>query len=167
MVDAAVSARVPGSSAPLVEPVAFRWAESRIANPVLRRVLRSPLHWLVSRWLLLLSYEGRRSGRRFTTPVLYVRDGDAYVVTTVRDSAVWWRNFTNGHPATLWVGGEPVPVEGRAETDPSAVADWIASLRDRGHERLPAMLGAPADAASESLESAARTLVYVRFSPVE
>jgi len=144
----------------------WRWVESRVANPVLRWLLRSRLHWLSSRWLLLLSYEGHRSGRRFTTPVLYVRDGDAFVVTTVRDPAVWWRNFSDGHPATLRVRGERIRVEGVAETDPSVVADWLLALRERGHGRLPAVLGVPDDASGPALERAASDLVFVRFTPI-
>ena len=37
---------------------------NRAINPLVGRLLRSPLHWLASRRLALIPYTGRRSGRR-------------------------------------------------------------------------------------------------------
>lgn len=88
--------------------------EAWVVNPLVERLLRSRLHWLASRRLLLLSYEGHVSGTRVTTPVLYERD---VVVTTGRDEADWWKNFPDGHPATLRLDGEPVETLGSAILD--------------------------------------------------
>src|SRR5205807_3639321 len=49
---------------------------NRTANPVLRMVLSSPLHPLVSRHLALITVTGRRSGRRHTFPVAYREEGN-------------------------------------------------------------------------------------------
>ena len=51
-------------------------------NPLIRTVLRSRLHWLLSRWLVLLTWKSRKSGRQRTTPLSYVRDGSAVYLTT-------------------------------------------------------------------------------------
>ena len=119
----------------------FRYLETYVANPILRVLLRSPLHVIASDWLLLLSYRGRRSGTRYTTPVAYQRDGDAIVVTTLREPVVWWRNFRESHPATLWIEGEPVRVRGRAILDPDTIVEWLETLEDRGETRLLGFLG--------------------------
>ena len=48
----------------------------RFGNFFVIGLLRSPLHRLSSGSLLLISYRGRRSGRRFTIPVMYAeREG--------------------------------------------------------------------------------------------
>ena len=44
-----------------------------IINPIMRTLLRSPLHGLLSDSLMLITYTGRRSQRKFTTPVRYLR----------------------------------------------------------------------------------------------
>ena len=44
-------------------------------NPLVRAVLRSPAHRLLSGSVLLLTYTGRRSATRYTIPVQYHRDG--------------------------------------------------------------------------------------------
>ena len=54
----------------------------RIANPTVGAILRSPLHGVMSGSLLLLTFTGRRSGRRITTPVGYQREGDTLRLLT-------------------------------------------------------------------------------------
>ncbi len=47
----------------------------RLINPMMIALMRSPLHAAVSKDILALTFTGRRSGRRFTTPVSYLRQG--------------------------------------------------------------------------------------------
>ena len=42
---------------------------NRVINPLVRALLRSPAHRVMSRGVLLLTYTGRRSGRRYALPV--------------------------------------------------------------------------------------------------
>lgn len=95
---------------------AQRAVEQRIANPLLRRLLQSRLHGLASRWVLLVSYEGRRSGRRYTFPVVYDRQGETLVVVTPSAESTWWRNFTSPYPCTVWVRGEARAAVGEVVT---------------------------------------------------
>jgi len=52
----------------------------RFFNPVISALLRSAFHGLVSGRILLLTYTGRKPGRRYTLRVGYIRDGDALLV---------------------------------------------------------------------------------------
>ena len=76
-------------------------------NPVVRAVLRSPAHRLLSGRLLLLSYTGRRTGERHTIPVQYVREGDALLVTVGwPERKVWWRSLREpGTRVSLMLAG--------------------------------------------------------------
>jgi hypothetical protein len=70
-------------------------------------LIRSPLHWLASRRLALITYTGRRTGRRYTIPVGY-QMADLQVTITVGspDHKVWWRSLTGkGAPVELIVRG--------------------------------------------------------------
>jgi hypothetical protein len=62
---------------------------------------------LVRRRITIASYTGRRSGRRFSTPVGFTRSGDvATIVVMLADAKKWWRNFTgDGGPLTLELDG--------------------------------------------------------------
>jgi F420H(2)-dependent quinone reductase len=53
-----------------------------VANVFVRLVLRSPLHFMLSDNVLLLTYTGRRSGKRYTNPVSYSRAGDVVTIFT-------------------------------------------------------------------------------------
>src|SRR3954454_565649 len=98
------------------------WVLNHLVNPLVRALLRSPLHRLLSRRLVLLRITGRRSGRIFELPVGYVRD-DAGILVTVGapERKQWWHNIDGPTPLTLvlrgrtWsgvaelVGGETTP----------------------------------------------------------
>ena len=42
-------------------------------NPMITWLLRSPLHGLVSKSIMLITYKGRKSSKEYTTPVNYLR----------------------------------------------------------------------------------------------
>ena len=80
---------------------------NRAINPLVRWLIRSPLHRLASRRLALITYTGWRSGHRYTIPVGYEM-GDLQVTIRVGspDRKVWWRSLTGtGAPVELTVRG--------------------------------------------------------------
>lgn len=106
-------------------------------NPLLVALLRSPLHGLASRGLLLLGFTGRRSGRRFTIPVGYQRDGDELtVMASEAPKKSWWRNFHETGPVTLRLRGEERT--GNATLVPPD-SDDFAFRAERTLRRVPAM----------------------------
>ena len=67
----------------------------KIANPIVKALLRSPLHKIASSSLTLLHFTGRKSGRRFTTPLSYVRRRDTVWLLSAH-STRWWMNLRGG-----------------------------------------------------------------------
>ena len=79
---------------------------NRAINPLVRLVLRSPAHGLLSGHLALLSVTGRRSGRTFTFPVGYDRDGDRVTIgVDWPERKRWWRNLLEPAPVEIWLAG--------------------------------------------------------------
>jgi F420H(2)-dependent quinone reductase len=79
---------------------------NRVVNPVVRAVVRSPAHRLLSGHLALLTVTGRRSGRTFTFPVGYQRDGDRVTVgVDWPERKRWWRNLSDAAPVEIWLAG--------------------------------------------------------------
>jgi hypothetical protein len=79
---------------------------NRVVNPIVRAVLRSPAHGLLSGHLALLTVTGRRSGRAFTFPVGYRRDGDRVTVgVDWPERKRWWRNLSDAAPVEIWLAG--------------------------------------------------------------
>ncbi len=81
-------------------------AASRI-NPLVAAVLRSPFHWILSFGLMLITITGRRTGRQYTIPVGYQRDG--HILTILVSEAPkkqWWRNFRDPAAVEVRVRGK-------------------------------------------------------------
>jgi hypothetical protein len=72
-------------------------------NTIVRAILRSPLHRIMSHNIMLLSFTGRKSGKRYAIPVSYVREDDTFTCFT--DSR-WWQNLRGGASVTLLVKGQ-------------------------------------------------------------
>ena len=68
---------------------------NRASTPLVRLLIRSPLRPLASRRLALITYTGRRSGRRYTIPVGYqIADLQVKITVGSPDRKVWWRSLT-------------------------------------------------------------------------
>jgi endonuclease YncB( thermonuclease family) len=83
-------------------------------------LLRSPFHSLISGSILLITYKGRRSGKEYSAPLNYFRDGDTLWVSSVR-KRTWWRNFREKWPIRILL--QRVEFEGRGEaiTEPETL----------------------------------------------
>jgi hypothetical protein len=96
----------------------YRW----LFNPLLVWLLRSPLHWLASGRVMLITYRGRRTGRRITIPVSYRMSGSEIRIRVGQHSQKqWWRNLTTESPVELQLRGRPVQAMARAVQEGSAV----------------------------------------------
>ena len=77
---------------------------THLGNELVVAVLHSPFHALLDRRTALLTITGCRSGRSFTFPVEYCRDGRVLHVISHTDHR-WWRNLaSNGH-ISIRLGG--------------------------------------------------------------
>lgn len=140
----------------------------RYWNPVMRRLLDSRLHWPLSRWFLLLSWTGRRTGRVYTIPVSYVTDS-RHVFLTTGDR--WWRNVVDNESVRVRLGGRWSSARAIAVTD----ADESRREHDRLFRLHPwyrRLAGVPATPAPDSDTTAlarsiaaGRTLVRIELAP--
>ena len=96
-----------------------------VINPVMRFLLRSPLHFIWSKSLLLITFKGRRSGILFTTPVRYVRkDGTIHCFSSTETQ--WWRNLQGGADVTLCIEGQDRPYHATVlSDDPSRIKSHL------------------------------------------
>lgn len=106
-------------------------------NPVIAALLRSPLHPLLSRGLLLLTVTGRNTGRRYSIPVGYQQDGnDLVVMVSEARRKQWWRNYYEPGPVSVRVRGRDHA--GLAELVASG-SDSFRDLADETLRRVPWM----------------------------
>jgi len=77
-------------------------------NSIMEWLLKSPIHGVVSKNMMLVSYTGRKCGQEYATPVNYwqVNDGDkGILLTTSKPERVWWRNLRGDRPVDLQLSG--------------------------------------------------------------
>src|SRR5262245_60440750 len=86
----------------LVQPDFFR-ALNEIVEPFVRAGIGSP--GLVPTGLVVLETRGRRSGRRFSIPLLATLIGGVAVVATVRPRSQWIRNLAADPDVHYWAFG--------------------------------------------------------------
>ena len=65
----------------------------RRLKPLVIAILRSPAHRLLSRDILLLSWTGTKSGKRYTLPISYTELHGHLYLCTRPDGSGWWRHL--------------------------------------------------------------------------
>lgn len=85
-------------------PLEKRPAVPGCVSGVVKVLLRSPLHGLMSHNTLLLSFKGRKSGKNYLIPMSYIREGT--IVTCFTDTRTgWWKNLQST-PVILHIKGQ-------------------------------------------------------------
>jgi deazaflavin-dependent oxidoreductase (nitroreductase family) len=107
---------------------------------------------------LLLTHTGRKTGRTYTIPLLYVPDGERFVVvgTNAGDARppAWWRNLEAQPEARVRVGARELDVCARLAAGEERARLWaalVANFRDyaryerktRGTRELPVVVLEP------------------------
>lgn len=133
-------------------------------NSAMKFVLRSPVHGIVSKTVLLITFTGRKSGKTYTTPVDYSQTGDQVTIFTHAD---WWKNLRGGAPVSLRLRGRELAGQAEVVADdkPAIAAGLAAHLQqvpgDAKYYKVTfAEHGIPR---MEEVERAAQTAVMIRI----
>ena len=132
-------------------------------NNTMKFMLRSPMHGLVSKNILLITFTGCKSGKTYTTPVCYSQEGNQVYIFT---HAKWWKNLCNCTSVTLRLRGREVRgVPEPIVEDKGAIASKLAAhLR-----RVPSdaryydvTFDEHGNPRAEEVENAVQTVVMIR-----
>ncbi len=100
-----------------------------IGNAFMQALMRSPLHPMLDSSILLITVTGKSSGKKYTLPVNYVRQGDKLILTSLR-SRTWWRNLRGGAEVQVVLKGKETRTRATViETDQEAAAALAEYLR--------------------------------------
>ncbi|MDG1943624.1 MAG: nitroreductase/quinone reductase family protein [Halioglobus sp.] len=136
-------------------------------NPVMRSLLRSPLHGITSHNIGIVHFTGRKSGRKLNTPLSYTREGNILRLLSNR-STRWWLNLRGKeikvemeiarqrHPGTA------VLLEGDSDALREGVRRFIRLL-PRDAKVYGLKLGADGEIVEPSLEAIAQQLILVEI----
>ena len=133
-----------------------------IGNAIVKIVLSSPLHRMLSGSTDVIRYTGRRTGRVITTPTQYANSGDDIVIMVGQPaSKQWWRNFAEERELDVLVRRTWRAMRARAivgADEPETVRPLLATYLAR-FPRVAKSLG------GETEEERTRNAVIVRCRP--
>jgi hypothetical protein len=102
----------------------------RMINPLIKAILRSPMHGPVSKSLVVLTFQGRHTGKVYSMPVGYHKICDELIVFT-NTHRPWYHNFEGGANVMLRLRGHDVPAYAEMVEDQDEMFETIMSLLDR------------------------------------
>lgn len=133
-----------------------------VGNRLMRAWLRSAWHGPVSSTMMVLSFEGVRSGKTYSLPLGYAEDAEGLMTFT---RFRWWKNFREERPVSLRLRGREVRGTAVAERDPDVVAESFAFYLGRNpHDGryFGVRVGRDGRADPGDLARAAERLVMIR-----
>ena len=135
-------------------------------NPIMIRLLNSRFHKLVSGSIALLMISGRKSGRVFTIPVNYIRDGKTLWVVSDRQRT-WWRNLQGGAPLEVTLARKIRRARGEVILHAREVAHALAECFKKSPgmaKHLKVKIDREGNPDLTDLGAAARRCVFVKIT---
>jgi len=96
----------------------------KLYNPIVIWLLHSPLHSFLDKSTIVITVMGRKSGKLYTVPVSYMRDGDTLLVIGQREHT-WWKNLSGGTHVTPSMQGHTMNARGETFTATETVANKL------------------------------------------
>ena len=137
-----------------------------VSNFFMKTIINSPLHPLLGNRFAVITVEGRKTGKLYTTPINVTKDGETFTVISLRNRS-WWRNLRGGRQAKLRVSGRQYAVRGEVLEDHDAVVDGLTRYFEQhpGYAKYFAVhLTSDGRPLSEDLNRAAEERVMIRLS---
>ena len=81
----------------------------RFINPIVAGIARSPIHFLISHQILVIEFDGRKSGKKYLVPLSYHKQDKDFTCVTLR-SNLWWKNLITLEQTDIWMKGRHTSV---------------------------------------------------------
>ncbi|MEM8499732.1 MAG: hypothetical protein AAF542_17040 [Pseudomonadota bacterium] len=106
----------------------------KVINPIVKGILRSSLHGLMSHNTVLIEFLGRKSRESYSTPISYHENDGRMRCFTSKENK-WWRNLVDTDTVQLVLRGQHITAKPSVSMGGSAIENalrdfLIASPRD-------------------------------------
>jgi len=146
--------------------------ESRHISPIAKMAFKAQIFLLRRNWMgsagniiMVITTKGRKSGKQFSTPIGYQRDGDTVLAFTVGGVSNWYKNVAQNSLVTLEIKKTVYPMRGTYITDTQEIRKILELYKREQPTMLPRFFGIPAESSGDDLMKAAEKVRFVRFSP--
>jgi hypothetical protein len=96
-------------------------------NNFMAWLLRSPFHGMLSKGMMLITVTGRKTKKKYTTPVGYY-ESDGYLWTITSRNRTWWKNVQGGAEVLLCLKGKDARAFSDIDLDEESIKTRIADF---------------------------------------
>ncbi len=114
-------------------------------------------------FVMVITTTGRKSGKKFTTPIAYQRDGENIIAVNPGNSN-WLHNVASSGEAILEIKRQVIPVTGAVVNDDQE-RQRIFDLYRQNPSTFERLFKVPANAPETDLQQAMAKWQFVRFNP--
>jgi deazaflavin-dependent oxidoreductase (nitroreductase family) len=139
---------------------------ARVAMQFQAFLLRHNLLGGFGKELMVITTTGRKSGKRFSTPIGYLQDGETILALSIGGASNWFRNVVQNHQAMLEVKGRFIQVHGVPVIDPAERQQIFELYRRERARSFKLLFGVPVNASPEEMGQALESRQFVRFRKI-
>jgi len=136
----------------------------KISNFFMKAIINSPLHPLLGNAFGVITVEGCRTGKLYSTPINITRNGDDLTAVSLK-SRTWWRNLRGGRQAQLRLAGRQFAVSSEVLESREAVIEGFRQYLklNSGYAKYYGVHLTDEQPAAEDLERLVSERVIIRF----
>ncbi len=112
--------------------------------------------------LMVITTTGRKTGKQYSIPIGYKRDGKDIITLSSINPSNWFRNVLANGQATLEIKGETINVQGSLIKD-EAERQRIFKIYQQDEKYFKANFGIQPNAPEEELQAALAKRQFIRF----
>jgi len=115
--------------------------------------------------LMVITTFGRKSGKRFSTPIGFLKDAQAILALNPHGRSDWFKNLIVNPRAELEIRGKTIMVHAERVIDPQERSRIFELYRRQRARSFKLLFGVAADAPENELQAALETREFIRFLP--
>ncbi|NWF68837.1 MAG: nitroreductase family deazaflavin-dependent oxidoreductase [Chloroflexi bacterium] len=122
-------------------------------------------NWMggMSNFVMVITTTGRKSGKQFSTPIGYIRDGETLISLNPGGVSNWYKNLLAHPEVTLNIKGQDYRACAERISD-QAEKERLFEIYKRDHAQVfPRLFGVPLSAPAAELAQALASREMVRF----
>ncbi len=113
--------------------------------------------------VMVITTTGRKSGKRFSTPIAYLQDGQTILALNHQGRSNWYKNLQHHPHATLEIKGKRYEARAEFIHDAAERRRFYQLYRRERAAGFSRLFGIQADAPADELARALDSRVFVRF----
>ena len=120
----------------------------------------------MSNEIMVITTRGRKTGKLYSTPIGYLRDGDSILALSQFGASNWFKNVIHDSTAELIIKGRQMRVRAELVRSPEERQRIFNLYCQERQENFPRLFGVKVDASQEDLAKALEMRQFVRFRPL-